>query len=489
MINEEENSKESNTNKEEKISKLKNVLDNVPKILRITVKLLFLSGIEYERFFTRKLYIPLIGALSEILESVKNIKDNMEKIELEKYLLDNEIFFILYIILLNSFVSENIKNTYKSLFITQNYLNKKYTFQDIIFDPEKINKKYITLYGFLLFYFLEFLLIYAPGKFELNQINVHFNLIKKYLKNRSEKDIVCIMDNFDKFANDLLNNNDFQKFETAFLSINEKNYFYFTLFIKTVLDANNKLKKDMIKEIENLLNSQIKAKVIEIISNENEKDKESIDLDNLIEEYRENVDEIEFKLKIQKIIDPDLNKLDIYYVEKDKKKKEEYEEKKLNIELEKLLDDKYKDIINKIYTLIIENNKKIKEITNEIENNELTNKYDNEKSINEIINNKKQQFESLIKIKSFLNELKLYKLFERADINDVSQKFKFYIDYYDYLKTIVPIKKENLFSKEEIIMEELVDYHGKYRHAIKELFIFDRIWSKQDLFFYFLKIN
>ena len=32
-------------------------------------------------------------------------------------------------------------------------------------------------------------------------------------------------------------------------------------------------------------------------------------------------------------------------------------------------------------------------------------------------------------------------------------------------------------------MEELVDYHGQYRHAMKELFYFDRIWSNQNLFF------
>ena len=77
----------------------------------------------------------------------------------------------------------------------------------------------------------------------------------------------------------------------------------------------------------------------------------------------------------------------------------------------------------------------------------------------------------------------LSKLFEQFGIKDVSPKLIYYIDYYDYLKNIVPITKEKLLSREEIIMEELVDYHGQYRHAIKELFIFDRIWSKPNLFF------
>ena len=53
IINEEENSKENNTNKEEKISKLKNALANVSKILRITVKLLFFSSPNLKDFFLK----------------------------------------------------------------------------------------------------------------------------------------------------------------------------------------------------------------------------------------------------------------------------------------------------------------------------------------------------------------------------------------------------------------------------------------------------
>ena len=78
--------------------------------------------------------------------------------------------------------------------------------------------------------------------------------------------------------------------------------YYFILFIKTVLNANNKLKNDLIKEVENLLN--FREKVITIINKVNkQEDKELIDLDNLIEEYSENIDERKFKLKILKIID------------------------------------------------------------------------------------------------------------------------------------------------------------------------------------------
>ena len=315
IINEEEN---NNTNKEEKISKLKNVLANVSQILRTTVKLIFVNKSLFHRLFIKKLYIPLIGALSEILESVNKIKDNDAKIELEKYLLDNEIFFILYIILLNSYAPENIKNTYKSLFITQNCFDKEYTFKDIIFDPKTIDKQYISFYGFQLFYFLEFLLIYAPDKFILAPIYNHIQVINYYYKIYNQKDGKDkIMEFFCEFrdVSQNLKDFDFHKFETETI-INSNNCYCFTLFIKTVLNANNKLKKDLIKEIENSLNSEMKKKVIEIISANNEKDKALNDLDNLIEEYRENIDEIEFKLKIQNIINPDLNKLDICFPKK-----------------------------------------------------------------------------------------------------------------------------------------------------------------------------
>ena len=124
---------------------------------------MFINKLQFHNFFEKKLYIPLIGALSEILESLNKIKVEKEKEELKKYLLDDKIFFILYIMLLNSIAPENIKNTFKSLFISQNYLNMESNFQDIIFDLDKMNNNDISFYGFSLFYFLEFLLIYAPN--------------------------------------------------------------------------------------------------------------------------------------------------------------------------------------------------------------------------------------------------------------------------------------------------------------------------------------
>ena len=41
----------------------------------------------------------------------------------------------------------------------------------------------------------------------------------------------------------------------------------------------------------------------------------------------------------------------------------------------------------------------------------------------------------------------------------------------------------NFITEEENIMKEIVDFHGQYRHLMKELFIFNRPWSKEKLFF------
>ena len=212
--------------------------------------------------------------------------------------------------------------------------------------------------------------------------------------------------------------------------INKNNCYIFIKFIKTVLEANNRLIKDLIKEIENILRSEIKEKIIKIIEKVRIiEDKELTDLFNLIEEFGENIDEIEFKLKIQKIINPNLNKLDNYYVEKnierkEEKKNEEKEEKeeKEKIGLETLINNELKDSINEIYTLINDNYKKIKEITNEIEKNKMaygsetifafiSNKCQN--SLDHIIKNEKEiaKFERLEQIKCIIENLKVYQLF------------------------------------------------------------------------------
>ena len=62
--------------------------------------------------------------------------------------------------------------------------------------------------------------------------------------------------------------------------------------------------------------------------------------------------------------------------------------------------------------------------------------------------------------------------------------FKYYPEEILFLQELFPfLGKENFNSENELIMDELIDYHGIYHHLMKELFIFNRLWSKQKLYF------
>ena len=53
-----------------------------------------------------------------------------------------------------------------------------------------------------------------------------------------------------------------------------------------------------------------------------------------------------------------------------------------------------------------------------------------------------------------------------------------------FLQQLFPFLNEDSFNSEnELIMDELIDYNGCYHHLIKELFLFNRLWSNQKLFY------
>ena len=59
-----------------------------------------------------------------------------------------------------------------------------------------------------------------------------------------------------------------------------------------------------------------------------------------------------------------------------------------------------------------------------------------------------------------------------------------------FLKNIFPfLTTENFISSNELLMNELIDFHQQYHHLMKELFIFNRLWSEQKKFIYDSLIN
>ena len=62
--------------------------------------------------------------------------------------------------------------------------------------------------------------------------------------------------------------------------------------------------------------------------------------------------------------------------------------------------------------------------------------------------------------------------------------FKYYPKELSFIQKLFPFLSENdFYSENELIIEEFIDYHSEYHHLMKELFIFNRLWSKQRSFF------
>ena len=62
--------------------------------------------------------------------------------------------------------------------------------------------------------------------------------------------------------------------------------------------------------------------------------------------------------------------------------------------------------------------------------------------------------------------------------------FKYHPEEIEFLQKLFPFLGDSNFNAEnELIMDELIDYHGKYHRLMKELFIFNKLWSNQKLFF------
>ena len=68
---------------------------------------------------------------------------------------------------------------------------------------------------------------------------------------------------------------------------------------------------------------------------------------------------------------------------------------------------------------------------------------------------------------------------------EIKNSFKYYYHDIQFIKNIFPFLKEeeNFNSQSEFLMNELVDYQGQYHHLMKELFVFNRLWSYKKLFF------
>ena len=162
----------SNKNEKEKLDHYINEsIEWIKDILKIMLKMICLSEKNYQNF--KKIIIPLLGAFSEIYHCLK-------KLDSKNYtsnLFNDEVFFILYIIILNQNIPNNIKDAFNFIFeINENFNNFNFTMKPLIFNLKE-NKVNLDWYYFIIFYFIEFFLLYygskekVPSKFT-KQINL-----------------------------------------------------------------------------------------------------------------------------------------------------------------------------------------------------------------------------------------------------------------------------------------------------------------------------
>ena len=89
----------------------------------------------------------------------------------------------------------------------------------------------------------------------------------------------------------------------------------------------------------------------------------------------------------------------------------------------------------------------------------------------------------IIKILFLLNENKIKFSKKDTEYNEVLESFYNYLDDAAQLEDWLGIKSEKLMSARDVLINELVDYHGEYHNTIKKLFLFNGLWSKEKLFF------
>ena len=327
----------------------------IKDLLKIILKMICLSEKNYQNF--KNIIIPLLGSLSEIYHTFNSLNDLSSKNYVSN-LFNDEIFFILYIIILNQNIPDNIKNAFGHIFgINENFNNFNFTLEPIIFNIKENKINDLKWYYFIIIYFIEFFLLYFDSKEKIPQI-----LIKQL-------DVILYEELY--LSAEILSDN------SDFLNIMK----YLNNFTKESCSNNN--------------------------------------FENNIEEILSNEKLFKYVIYLINIF------LNVEIIKEKRNKKES-----------SIFSDKFRNFLVDIHSKI--NKKKI--------------------------NSSDFQQENIKKI--LINNFKYYK-----------SKMKFLHDLYPILE------EKDFISENKFLLEEIVDYNSKYHHLMKELFIFNRLWSNQKLFF------
>ena len=327
----------------------------IKDIIKVMIKLICLSEKNYNNF--KKIIVPLIGALSEIIHSLNNLSSlNLLPTEKSTNKFNDEVFHTLCIIIFITSFPINIKKMYQNIIgLDQNLDNLICSMDSIIFDIEKTKFKSMDWYFTFLIMSIEFLMVFfnSSKKVPIDLMNQLAKIITHQNKGLERDDKIKVI-------------------TMKILYEPIKKFYQFGKMAESILDAENFLNKNIfyLKNVVNMLNAFLNIK----------------------------------KLSLLNKINLNLNSFYIVF---------------LNLFLDTF------------------NQRMIKSIKNE-------------KEYIQVIKNS---------INCFPEEKGL-----------LSQMFPF-------------LKQEIYNSKNELLMEELIDYHGQYHHLMKELFIFNRLWSNHKSFY------
>ena len=272
----------------EKSSKINEYVETlfiwIKDIMKIILKLICISEKNYSNF--KKIIIPLIVALSEILHSLNNLISLNLIPNNNKF--NDEAFHSLYIILLVSSIPMNIKKMYQKIIsINDNLDNLICTMDSIIFDIEKTKLKNVNWYFTIIILCIEFIMIYfnSSAKVSINLMNQLEKIISFQNLGQEKEDKITVItmkilyEPINKFYNNgnmsesilsaekFLDNNKFylknvSNMLNAFLNIkqfsilnkiNLNNNSFYIIFLNLFLDTfDKKLIKSLIKKKENI---------------------------------------------------------------------------------------------------------------------------------------------------------------------------------------------------------------------------------------------
>ena len=89
----------------------------------------------------------------------------------------------------------------------------------------------------------------------------------------------------------------------------------------------------------------------------------------------------------------------------------------------------------------------------------------------------------IIKLLSLLNDNRISFKKQDNEYKEIITSFYNYFEDSVQLEAWIGLEGDKLRPSKELLINELVDYHGEYHKIMKELFSFNRFWSKEKLFY------